>query len=114
MVGFTETVHRICAPYDRLESGEGGRPPVDPAVLMRMLIVGLPEGIGSERGIASRCADSLESCKRMEINPHTYLEGVLPGSRPRTLQGRRAGKDPDAHPLAGGQHARRQRSVMGC
>jgi transposase len=57
-VSFTETVHRICAPHYRLESREGGRPPVDPAVLMRMLIVGFPEGIGSERGIASRCADS--------------------------------------------------------
>jgi hypothetical protein len=58
-VSFTETVHRICVPHYRLASREGGRPTVDPAVLMRMLIVGFPEGIGSERGIASCCADSL-------------------------------------------------------
>jgi hypothetical protein len=58
-VRFTATVHLICGPHYRLEGGAGGRPPVDPAVLMRMLIVGFLEGIGSERGIASRCADSL-------------------------------------------------------
>ncbi len=58
-VSFTETVNGICAAYHRLASREGGRPPVDPAVLMRMLIAGFPEGIGSERGIASCCADSL-------------------------------------------------------
>ena len=53
--GFTESVHRLCEPYYKT----GGRPPVDPAVIFKMLIAGFPEGIGSERGIAARCADSL-------------------------------------------------------
>jgi transposase len=56
---FTENVHRQCAPYYKTGTSTGGRPPVDPAVMFRMLIVGFLEGIGSERGIASRCADSL-------------------------------------------------------
>jgi transposase len=53
--GFTENVHRLCDPYYKT----GGRPPVDPAVMFKMLIAGFLEGIGSERGIAARCADSL-------------------------------------------------------
>lgn len=53
--GFTESVHRLCEPYYRT----GGRPPVDPAVMFKMLIAGFLEGIGSERGIAARCVDSL-------------------------------------------------------
>ncbi|TVS03665.1 MAG: transposase, partial [Phycisphaerales bacterium] len=36
-----------------------GRPGVPPGVYFRMLMVGYLEGIGSERGIAWRCADSL-------------------------------------------------------
>ena len=58
-IGFTESVHRLCAPYYKTGSSSGGRPPVDPAVMFKMLIVGFLEGIGSERGIAARCADSL-------------------------------------------------------
>lgn len=58
-LGFTESVHRHCAPYYKTGTSGGGRPPVDPAVMFKMLIVGFLEGIGSERGIASRCADSL-------------------------------------------------------
>lgn len=57
--GFTESVHRLCEPYYRTGTVSGGRPPVDPAVMFKMLIVGFLEGIGSERGIAARCADSL-------------------------------------------------------
>jgi hypothetical protein len=36
-----------------------GRPGTPPGVYFRMLMVGYFEGIGSERGIAWRCADSL-------------------------------------------------------
>ena len=36
-----------------------GRPGIDPEVYFRMLMVGFFEGLGSERGIAARCADSL-------------------------------------------------------
>ena len=37
----------------------GGRPSIPPGVYFRMLMVGYLEGIGSERGIAWRCADSI-------------------------------------------------------
>ena len=36
-----------------------GRPSITPGVYFRMLMVGYLEGIGSERGIAWRCADSI-------------------------------------------------------
>ena len=36
-----------------------GRPGIPPGVYFRMLLVGYMEGIGSERGIAWRCADSI-------------------------------------------------------
>ncbi len=54
--GFDEFVERLCEPYyhDTL-----GRPGIPPGVYFRMLLVGYFEGIGSQRGIAWRCADSL-------------------------------------------------------
>jgi transposase len=58
-IGFTESVHRHCEPHYKTGTSSGGRPPVDPAVMFKMLIVGFLEGIGSERGIAARCGDSL-------------------------------------------------------
>ena len=36
-----------------------GRPSIPPGVYFRMLLVGYLEGVGSERGIAWRCADSI-------------------------------------------------------
>ena len=36
-----------------------GRPGIPPGVYFRMMMVGYLEGIGSERGIAWRCADSI-------------------------------------------------------
>jgi len=53
---FDRTVERMCEPhYDsRL-----GRPSIPPGVYFRMLLVGYYEGIGSQRGIAWRCSDSL-------------------------------------------------------
>jgi len=36
-----------------------GRPSIPPGVYFRMLLVGYYEGIGSQRGIAWRCGDSL-------------------------------------------------------
>lgn len=56
-VGFGEAVRDLCAPY--YSSSTGGRPPIDPEVYFKMLVVGFFEGIGSERGIASRCEDSI-------------------------------------------------------
>jgi transposase len=55
--GFGDHIRELCAPY--YHDGAGGRPPIDPEVYFKMLIVGFFEKIGSERGIASRCEDSL-------------------------------------------------------
>jgi transposase len=54
--GFDEFVERLCEPYYH---GTMGRPGIPPGVYFRMLLVGYFEGIGSQRGIAWRCADSL-------------------------------------------------------
>jgi transposase len=53
---FDRTVEKLCGPYydDRV-----GRPSIPPGVYFRMLLVGYFEGIGSQRGIAWRCGDSL-------------------------------------------------------
>jgi transposase len=56
---FTGAVHALCALHYKTGTTSGGRPPIDPAVMFKMLIVGFLEGIGSERAIALRCADSL-------------------------------------------------------
>lgn len=53
--GFDEWVEELCEPhYAKL-----GRPGIPPGVYFRMLLVGYFEGIGSQRGIAWRCSDSL-------------------------------------------------------
>jgi transposase len=54
--GFDRFVEDLCAPY--YAEGEG-RPSIEPGVYFRMLFVGYFEGLGSQRGIAWRCADSL-------------------------------------------------------
>lgn len=58
-MGFSSQIQRICAPHYKGDALAVGRPPIDPAVLFKMLMVGFLEGIGSGRGIAARCADSL-------------------------------------------------------
>jgi transposase len=47
----------VCAPL--YSSGEKGRPPIDPVVYFKMLMVGFLENLPSERAIAARCGDSL-------------------------------------------------------
>jgi transposase len=56
-IEFTKKVHRICAPL--YSSEERGRPPIDPVVYFKMLMVGFLENLSGERAIAARCADSL-------------------------------------------------------
>jgi transposase len=56
--GFDRRVERLCAPHYQ-PSGTPGRPSIPPGVYFRMLLVGYFEGIGSQRGIAWRCHDSL-------------------------------------------------------
>jgi transposase len=53
---FDRTVEKMCEPYYHTHLG---RPSIPPGVYFRMLLVGYYEGIGSQRGIAWRCADSL-------------------------------------------------------
>lgn len=55
--GFADKVRDLCAPaYD--DSGNG-RPGIDPAVYMKMMMIGFFEDVTSEREIAARCADSI-------------------------------------------------------
>jgi transposase len=53
---FDRTVERMCEPYYHSHMG---RPSIPPGAYFRMLLVGYYEGVGSQRGIAWRCADSL-------------------------------------------------------
>ena len=50
------TVGKMCEPYYHTHPS---RPSIPPGVYFRMLLVGYYEGIGSQRGIAWRCAASL-------------------------------------------------------
>ncbi len=54
--GFDRFVEASCESF---YAETRGRPSIPPGVYFRMLLVGYFEGIGSERGIAWRCADSL-------------------------------------------------------
>jgi transposase len=53
--GFEPFVENLCSPY---YAEAFGRPGVPPGVYFRMLLLGYFEGLGSQRGIAWRCADS--------------------------------------------------------
>ena len=54
--GFDEFTEDLCQEF---YAGNVGRPGIPPGVYFRMMMVGYLEGIGSERGIAWRCKDSL-------------------------------------------------------
>jgi transposase len=54
---FSQRVRVFCAPV--YTNGVMGRPPIDPVVYFKMLMVGFLENLPSERAIASRCGDSL-------------------------------------------------------
>ena len=54
--GFDDFVEGLCAKF---YADKMGRPSLAPGVYFRLLLVGYFEGIGSERGIAWRAADSL-------------------------------------------------------
>jgi transposase len=53
---FDRIIEKICEPHYH---NQLGRPSIPPGVYFRMLLVGYFEGIGSQRGIAWRCGDSL-------------------------------------------------------
>jgi transposase len=54
--GFDRFVEELCQTFYHARIG---RPGIPPGTYFRMLLVGYFEGIGSQRGIAWRCADSL-------------------------------------------------------
>jgi transposase len=54
--GFDPWVENLCRPY---YAEAQGRPGIPPGTYFRMLLIGYFEGIGSQRGIAWRCSDSL-------------------------------------------------------
>lgn len=56
--GFDRWVEQRCQQY-YCQGEKRGQPSIPPGVYFRMLFVGYYEGIGSQRGIAWRCADSL-------------------------------------------------------
>jgi transposase len=63
--GFDEWIEDLCEPY----YAKNGRPGIPPGVYFRMLLVGYFEGIGSQRGIAWRCSDSLSLRKFLGMAP---------------------------------------------
>lgn len=64
--GFDPDVEWLCEPYyhDTM-----GRPGIPPGVYFRMPLVGYFEGIGSQRGIAWRFADSLSLREFLGVPP---------------------------------------------
>ncbi len=62
---FDEWAEAQCEPF----YAKAGRPGIPPGVYFRMLLVGYFEGIGSQRGIAWRCSDSLSLRKFLGIPP---------------------------------------------
>lgn len=122
---FAGQVHRICAPYYKGDGLAAGRPPIDPAVLFKMLMVGFLEGIGSGRGIAARCADSLIIRRFLgyalteETPDHSSLsvfrqrlpEEVFAAAHEVVLEGLRA-HGLRAHGLLKGRHLGIDSSVM--
>ncbi len=64
--GFDEFVEELCRPY---YAERKGRPGIPPGVYFRMLLVGYFEGIGSQRGIAWRCSDSLSLREFLGLSP---------------------------------------------
>jgi transposase len=63
--GFDEWVETLCESY----YAKCGRPSIPPGVYFRMLLIGYFEGIGSQRGIAWRCSDSLSLRKFLGVAP---------------------------------------------
>jgi hypothetical protein len=53
--GFDAWIEQRCQEY----YADDGRPGIPPGTYFRMLLIGYFEGIGSQRGIAWRCSDSL-------------------------------------------------------
>lgn len=64
--GFDDAVEALCEPFYEGDE-KRGRPSIPPGAYFRMLMVGYFEGIGSQRGIAWRCGDSLSLRKFLGV-----------------------------------------------
>ena len=80
--GFDDFVEELCASY---YADTRGRPSIPPGVYFRMLMVGYFEGLGSERGIDWRVADSLTLRQFVgyELTDHTPDHSSLSRIRQR-------------------------------
>jgi len=86
--GFDAFAEKIC---ERFYTKNNGRPSIAPGVYFRMLLVGYFEGIGSERGIDWRCADSMSLHEFLGFGPGDPTPDHSTLSRTRRLI------DPAAH-----------------
>ena len=80
--GFDEFVEGLCA---RFYHARLGRPSLQPGVYFRALLIGYFEGIGGERGIAWRVADSLGLRRFLRIGLEEYTPDHSTISRTRRL-----------------------------
>jgi transposase len=64
---FEPFVEELCRPY---YAEDFGRPGVPPGVYFRMLLFGYFEGLGAQRAIAWRCADSRSAQAFLGLPPH--------------------------------------------
>jgi transposase len=83
--GFDRVVREMCQPYYSEDESKGGRIGIDPLVYFKMLLVGFFENIGSERAIATRCADSISirGFLKYELTEHTPDHSSLSRIRKR-------------------------------
>ena len=79
---FDEKVEALCAPH-YADDDKPGRPSIAPGLYFRMLLVGYFEGIGSERGIAWRCADSMSLREFLNLATHVAVPDQSTVSRTR-------------------------------
>jgi transposase len=79
---FNEFVETRCAKF---YAGKNGRPSLTPGIYFRALLIGYFEGIGAERGIAWRLADSLALRRIVGIAPDEYTPDHSTISRTRRL-----------------------------
>lgn len=63
---FDRTIEELCEPF---YSSSNGRRSIPPGVYFRMLLIGYFEGIGTQRGIAWRCSDSLSLRDFLGLTP---------------------------------------------
>src|SRR5256886_3109801 len=80
--GFDEFVEKRCAKF---YAAKYGRPSLTPGIYFRSLLIGYFEGIGAERGIAWRLADSLALRRFVGVALYEYTPDHSTISRTRRL-----------------------------